>query len=122
MVSTEEVFQLQAAAREVYVDALIKEYVVNLSSASRSHEAIYLGASPRGSLELFHAAQAKALLEGRDYTLPDDAKDLAGAVLSHRLIANQASRMKDITGASILTEILDRVPVPGARPRDRVKS
>ena len=122
VVSTEEVFQLQAAAREVYVDALIKEYVVNLSSATRSHEAIYLGASPRGSLGLFRAAQAKALLEGRDYTLPDDVKDLAGAVLSHRLIVNPASRMKDITGASILTEILDRVPVPGARPRDRVKS
>ncbi len=122
VVSVEEVAVLQAAAREVYVDGLIKEYVVNLSDATRRHEAIYLGASPRGSLGLFRAAQAKALLEGRDYTIPDDVKDLAEAVLAHRLIVNPASRMKDITGSTILTEILDRVPVPGARPRDRVQT
>ena len=122
VVSVEEVAVLQAAAREVYVDGLIKEYVVNLSDATRRHEAIYLGASPRGSLGLFRAAQAKALLEGRDYTMPDDVKDLAEAVLAHRLIVNPASRMKDITGSTILTEILDRVPVPGARPRDRVQT
>ncbi len=122
VVSVEEVAVLQAAAREVYVDGLIKEYVVNLSDSTRRHEAIYLGASPRGSLGLFRAAQAKALLEGRDYTIPDDVKDLAEAVLAHRLIVNPASRMKDITGSTILTEILDRVPVPGARPRDRVQT
>ena len=122
VVSVEEVAVLQAAAREVYVDGLIKEYVVNLSDATRRHEAIYLGASPRGSLGLFRAAQAKALLEGRDYTMPDDVKNLAEAVLAHRLIVNPASRMKDITGSSILAEVLDRVPVPGARPRDRVQT
>ena len=54
--------------------------------------------------------------------MPDDVKDLAEAVLAHRLIVNPASRMKDITGSTILTEILDRVPVPGARPRDRVQT
>ena len=122
VVSVEEVAVLQAAAREVYVDGLIKEYVVNLSDSTRRHEAIYLGASPRGSLGLFRAAQAKALLEGRDYTIPDDVKNLAEAVLAHRLIVNPASRMKDITGSTILTEVLDRVPVPGARPRDRVQT
>jgi len=122
VVSVEEVAVLQAAAREVYVDGLIKEYVVNLSDSTRRHEAIYLGASPRGSLGLFRAAQAKAMLEGRDYTIPDDVKNLAEAVLAHRLIVNPASRMKDITGSTILTEVLDRVPVPGARPRDRVKT
>ncbi len=122
VVSVEEVAILQAAAREVYVDGLIKEYVVNLSDSTRRHEAIYLGASPRGSLGLFRAAQAKALLEGRDYTIPDDVKNLAEAVLAHRLIVNPASRMKDITGSTILSEVLDRVPVPGARPRDRVQT
>ena len=122
VVSVDEVAQLQAAAREVYVDGLIKEYVVSLSDATRRHEAIYLGASPRGSLGLFRAAQAKALLEGRDYTIPDDVKDLAEAVLAHRLIVNPASRMKDITGSTILGEVLDRVPVPGARPRDRAQA
>ena len=122
VVSVDEVAQLQAAAREVYVDGLIKEYVVSLSDATRRHEAIYLGASPRGSLGLFRAAQAKALLEGRDYTIPDDVKNLAEAVLAHRLIVNPASRMKDITGSTILEEVLDRVPVPGARPRDRAQA
>ncbi len=122
VVSVAEVAQLQAAAREVYVDGLIKEYVVSLSDATRRHEAIYLGASPRGSLGLFRAAQAKALLEGRDYTMPDDVKGLAEAVLAHRLIVNPASRMKDITGSTILADVLDRVPVPGARPRDRAQN
>ncbi len=118
-VEASDVLSLQDATKEVYVDNLIKQYVVNLSESTRRHETAYLGASPRGSLGLFRAAQALALLEGRDYAVPDDVKQLAGPVLAHRVIVSPAARMRDVTGASIIDEVLQRVPVPGARPRQR---
>ncbi|MBI3743610.1 MAG: MoxR family ATPase [Chloroflexi bacterium] len=120
VVSANEVLALGDAAKEVYCDTLIKQYIVNIADATRRHEAVYLGVSPRGSLGLFHACQAFALLQGRDYVMPDDVKALAEPVYSHRLIVNPASRMKDVTGASVLKQMLEDVPVPGARPRDRV--
>jgi MoxR-like ATPase len=120
--SAEEVLSIQSAVRDVYVDTLIKSYIVSIAEATRRHEAVYLGASPRGSLNLFHAVQARALLHDRDYVTPDDVKALAEPVLSHRLLVNPASRMKDVTGRSIIGAVLDQVPVPGARPRDKVRS
>jgi len=120
--SADEVISIQNAVRDVYVDTLIKSYIVSIAEATRRHEAIYLGASPRGSLYLFHAAQARALLQDRDYVTPDDVKALAEPVLSHRLLVNPASRMKDVTGRTIVAAVLDQVPVPGARPRDKVRS
>ena len=122
VVEAQQVLELQEAAKEVYVDNLIREYIVNLSDATRRHETTYLGASPRGSLGLFRAAQALALIQGRDYVFPDDVKGLAGPVLAHRVIVSLSARMRDVTGKSIITELLDRVPVPGARPRHRVGS
>ncbi len=120
--SADELISIQSAVRDLYVDTLIKSYIVSLAEATRRHEAVYLGASPRGSLNLFRAAQARALLQDRDYVTPDDVKALAEPVLAHRLLVNPASRMKDVTGRSILGAILDQVPVPGARPRDKVRS
>ena len=120
VVGVEEVLALTEAAKEVYVDAMIKRYIVTIADATRQHEATYVGASPRGSLGLYRTSQARALLADRDFVLPDDVKALAQVVLAHRLIVNPASRMKDVTGSSIIEQVLDRVPVPGARPRDRV--
>ncbi len=122
VVDVPQVLELQKAAREVYVDTLIRQYIVNLAHATRSHETTYLGASPRGSLGLFRAAQALALIDGRDYVLPDDAKRLAEPVLAHRIIVSPAARMRDASGRSVVQELLERVPVPGVRPRDRVGS
>ena len=120
VVGAEEVLALTEAAKAVYVDALIKRYIVTIADATRQHEATYVGAWPRGSLGLYRTSQARALLADRDYVLPDDVKALSDVVLAHRLIVNPASRMKDVTGSSILEQVLDEVPVPGARPRDRV--
>ena len=78
----------QRSAETVYVDDLIREYIVTLVGETRSHPDVYLGASPRGSLALFRASQARAALAGRDYVLPDDVKSLAVATLSHRMIVN----------------------------------
>ncbi len=122
VVDVPQVLELQKAAREVYVDTLIRQYIVNLAHATRSHETTYLGASPRGSLGLIRAAQALALIDGRDYVLPDDAKRLAEPVLAHRIIVSPAARMRDASGRSVVQELLERVPVPGVRPRDRVGS
>ncbi len=122
VVGVEELLQIQNAVKEVYVDDLIKEYIVAIAGGTRRHEAAYLGASPRGSLGLFRASQARAVLDGRDYVTPDDVKALAVPVLAHRVIVNPASRMRDVSGDSIVGEVLNEVPVPGARPRDRVRT
>ena len=112
-----EILQLQKAVREIYVDPLIKQYIVQLSNATREHEAVYLGSSPRGSLALFRTAQAKALLEGRDFVTPDDVKELALFTLAHRVIVSPGAKVKGMTQADVIAQCLSRVPVPGARAR-----
>lgn len=104
---------LQRQVREVRVDHEIREYIVALVAATRQHQHMYLGASPRGSLALFHAAQALAMLRGRDYVLPDDVKALTKSVLSHRLIVAPAARVRGVTAAAVLEEVLGLVPTPG---------
>jgi MoxR-like ATPase len=113
--SIDELLQLQLAIREVYVDDLIEEYIVALVTATRHHEDIYLGASARGSLALYRTAQAWAAIQGRDFVSPDDVKALAGAVLGHRVIVNPAARIRNVTAEALIDEILNAVPVPGAR-------
>jgi MoxR-like ATPase len=112
-----EILRLQDAVKSIYVDPLIKQYIVQLVEATRHHEAAYLGASPRGSLALFRTAQAFALLSGRDFVIPDDVKALAVAALGHRVIVSPAARVKNITSIQVVNECLTRVPVPGARAR-----
>jgi len=115
--NAEEVLQLQAAVREIYVDPLIKQYIVALANATREHEAVYLGASPRGSLALFRTAQARALLDGRDFVTPDDVKELAFVTLGHRVILSPGAKVKGISTNDVVSACLSRVPVPGARAR-----
>jgi len=100
----------------IRVDPLILEYMVSLTEATRRHDEIYLGASPRGTLGLLSSSRAWAALAGRDYVLPDDVKALAEPVLAHRLIVSPAARMRNIDGRGIIREILQRLPVPGATP------
>ncbi len=106
----------QFLLENVRVDPLILEYMVSLAEATRRHDEIYLGASPRGALGLLSAARAWAALAGRDYVLPDDVKALAEPVLAHRLIVSPAARMRNIDGRGIVRELLQRVAVPGATP------
>ncbi len=108
---------LQNAVKEVFVDELIKQYIVTLVGATRNHPAIYLGASPRGSLALFRTAQARALLQGRDYVLPDDVKALAEPVLSHRLVVRLSDTSSDKSGRTVIKSITDTIPVPGTLVR-----
>ena len=115
VVTVEELLEVQEAIKSVYADELIKEYIVSLVDASRHHPDVYLGASPRGSLALFKASQARAAILDRDYVIPDDVKALAEATLAHRLIISPAARIKNVDPREVVQELLASVPVPGAR-------
>ena len=119
VVSVEELIEAQQAMRNVYVDDLVKAYIVDLVTATREHPDIYLGASPRGSLALFSAARAWAALESRDYVVPDDVKLLAEPTLAHRLIISPSARIKNVTARQVVEDTLKNTPVPGARARVR---
>jgi MoxR-like ATPase len=111
------VLGLQAAVREIYVDVLVQQYIVAVVDATRKHQSVYLGASPRGSLALQRLAQARAVLDDRDFVLPDDVKGLAYPALSHRIILNAQARVKGVTAAQVIDDCLQRLPVPGVRAR-----
>ena len=119
VVDARELLEAQEKVKEVYVDPLIKEYIVDLVNATRKHPDIYLGASPRGSLALYKAGRARAAILGRDYVIPDDIKALAVAALAHRLIVSPSARIKEIDAKTVVREILESVPVPGARVKAR---
>jgi len=114
VVTLEEVFAAQEAVKDVYVDPLVSNYIVDIARATREHNDVYLGASPRGSLGLFRAGQAMAAVAGRDYVVPDDVKRLGESVLSHRVIVSPAARIRSVDTRAIVAGILDFVAVPGA--------
>jgi MoxR-like ATPase len=115
--SVDEVQELQQAVRGIYIDPLVKQYIVSLVGATREHESAYLGASPRGSLALMRGTQAYAMLEGRDFVQPDDVKLLAYSTLGHRVIVSPSARVRGIDSAQIVDEVIERVAVPGVRAR-----
>ncbi len=113
VIDAEQVLAAAEAVKTVFVAPTVKRYIIELVHRTRSHSDIYLGASPRGSLGLFRAAQARAALSGRAHVLPDDIKALAQAVLAHRIIVNPAARLREVTAERIIQEIMLAVPVPG---------
>lgn len=115
VVSVEELLAAQKAIREIYLDSLVKEYIVEITRRTRVHPDVYLGASPRGGLAIYRLSQARAAMFGRDYVLPDDVKALAEAALGHRIIVGPAARIKDVEPGTIVQDILENVPVPGAQ-------
>jgi MoxR-like ATPase len=119
VVSSEELLQAQEKIKDIYIDALVKEYIVKLVKATRKHPDVYLGASPRGSIALYKTGQARAAILGRDFVLPDDIKALALPTLAHRLIISPSARIKNVDPRSVIQEILDGTPVPGARVRPK---
>jgi MoxR-like ATPase len=120
VISAEQLLQMQEQVKEVFVDDLVKEYIIAVTAATRRHDDVYLGASPRGSLALYRTAQALAAMRGRDYVIPDDIKALAEPVLGHRLIINPAARIHNIHAENVIKDVLNAVPVPGSRPTQRL--
>ena len=107
-----EIMQIKAAAQQVHVEASLRRYLLDVVRETREVPEIELGASPRASLALFHAAQSLALIRGRDFVIPDDIKRLAPSILSHRLIASTEAYLHHRSKESLIENILDQLPVP----------
>lgn len=112
-----EIVAAQEAVREIHVDDKVRRYLLEIVQATRQHEDLHLGGSPRASLALFRTGQALAAISGRNFVLPDDVKKMAHAVLDHRLILRPESRLRKKTPAKVLDEILRemKVPVPASK-------
>jgi len=117
VVTLKELLAAQQLIKDVYVAKEVQQYIINLITASRRHADVYLGSSPRGSLALFRASQARAAMSGRDFVIPDDVKALAEVTLAHRIIVGPAARLKNITSRAIVQDILQSTPVPGSSVR-----
>jgi MoxR-like ATPase len=104
--------ELQRKVRQVHVVESIRRYILNLVNNTRNHPSLSLGASPRGSLALFHTAQALAAIRGRDYVIPDDIKYVAVACLAHRMLMNPENALSGETTKDVVTELLTKEQVP----------
>lgn len=111
VVHAQDVIALQRATREVRVDDSIIDYIVQIAARTRANPKLVIGVSPRGSLALRRAAQARALLEGRSYVVPDDVKQLALAVLSHRVVARDPGEDGERT-REVLKDVLEKIAIP----------
>ncbi|MCD6567302.1 MAG: MoxR family ATPase [Dehalococcoidia bacterium] len=112
VIGVDELLELQELCRQVYVEESVCQYVTAITRATREHQDISLGASPRASMGLHLASQVLAAIRGRDYVIPDDVKHVAVPVLAHRLIVNAGSRLKGQSGEAIVKDIISAVPVP----------
>ncbi|MGI9658207.1 MAG: AAA family ATPase [Gaiellaceae bacterium] len=110
--SAEDVLQAIAVARGMYVEPSMAEYVTRIIRATRDDRRLFLGASPRAGITLLRVAKARALLDGRGYLAPEDVKNVAGAVLGHRLLLSPEARAAAIEPPELVEEILGRLPVP----------
>jgi len=113
VLTTQEVQALQGQAAQVKMDAALIDYLMDLVAATRAHEQLHTGVSPRGSLALLQASQALAMVEGRDYVVPDDLKQMVVPVCAHRIITKSYMSDGDLnTATRILEQILAQVPCP----------
>jgi len=114
--NAQQILELQQQVRRVNVAEGIKEYIAELVAYTREHQDLTLGASPRGAIALMRASQAYAMLDGRNYVIPDDVQKMVVPVLSHRLILKPEARLKDMTPERILKSILNSAYVPVIEP------
>ena len=112
VVTADQIVACQKAVREVHIDDKVRRYITEIVHATREHEDLSLGGSPRASIALFRTSQAMAAIYGRGFVQPDDVKRVAGPVLMHRLILKPESRLRKVTAADIVTEVVANVPVP----------
>jgi MoxR-like ATPase len=112
-----EIKAAQEVCRDIYCDAALKEYCVRVVRRTREHRDVSLGSSPRGTLGLLHAGQARAALAGRAFVLPDDIKEIATNVLEHRVMLRPNAELRGLTAAAVLEEVLatESVPMTGRR-------
>ena len=107
-----QIREVSAACRLVYVHPVLEDYLLDLVRSSRDNSAIRLGVSPRGSLALYRTSQAFAAIQGRDYVIPDDIKNLAVPALAHRLVLSADARLRGRSTQEVLAELVEQTPVP----------
>ncbi len=112
VVQSEEILQMQHDVRQINVEISVRRYIVQVCRATRAHNDIALGASPRATMALYHTCQARAAVQDRSYVIPDDIKVMAPHVLVHRLIVNPQTRLRGRTSSDVVREVVDTVPVP----------
>lgn len=112
IVDCDDVLAIQAAVRSVHVEDPVADYIVGIVDATRQDERLKLGVSPRGALMLFRASQGSALQQGREFVVPDDVRRMSPYVLPHRILLTSKSKYSGVKKEGIITEVLDRVPVP----------
>jgi MoxR-like ATPase len=112
VIGVDEALELRGIARTIHVSEDVERYIVALVRATREHADVRLGASPRSSVALYRVAQASALLDGRGFVLPDDVRDMAHAVLDHRLLLDVDRELRGATVTGVIAEVIDSVPVP----------
>ena len=110
--SSSEIIQLQNERRNIRVEDSVRDYIVRIARATRNHNEIQLGASPRATMALYHSAQAWAAIQGRDFVLPDDIKYMAPHVLTHRLIVSPQAQLRGRQPSQLVTDIVDSISVP----------
>jgi MoxR-like ATPase len=115
VVNPADLLAASEGVRSVHVEPELRRYIANLTRATRVHDAVELGVSPRGTLGLFRATQALAAVRGREFATPDDAKAVAPAVLNHRILLSPEARLRGRSVPLILNEILDSLSVPVER-------
>jgi MoxR-like ATPase len=112
VVEPESILDMQSEVREVRVEESVRHYIVNVCRATRSHEDIELGASPRATLALYRTCQARAAIDGRAFVIPDDVKTMAPYVLTHRLMVNPRTRLRGRKPEDIIRDVVNTVTVP----------
>lgn len=112
VLTLDEIGEMQELVKDIYIKREVLDYAVAIVQATRGHESLVLGASPRGTLALVRTAQASALLEERDYVIPDDIKRICYSVLPHRFISKERTSRRLRNGSGLMDEILQTVPVP----------
>jgi MoxR-like ATPase len=112
VLNTEEFLAIRNYAASILTDPLVIDYAVRITAATRETPAVETGAGPRGSLSLIRSARARALLQGRDFTLPDDVKAMASFVLAHRLTLSVESELEGISAKYIIDNIVKKIEAP----------
>jgi MoxR-like ATPase len=112
VVTPQDILVMQEAVRTVRVEASVRDYIVSICRGTRTHEDILLGASPRATMALYRTAQARAAINGHDFVIPDDVKEMAPYVLTHRLVVNPQTRLRGREPEDIVRDVINTVPVP----------
>ncbi len=112
IISKKELVVMQEQVKQIYVDDRVLGYLSKIVDGTRQHSMITLGVSPRGTLALMDMAKARAFVQGREFVLPEDIKEVAGAVLAHRLLLNGKARMSHATEEDVIEEIVSKIQVP----------